>query len=748
MNDKKFILYYFKTGELKFVDHKDVLDELYELRYRLINELDIKNYNGTNKEIKKRLLEDNFIEKQKDELSRIDTKIPLYDTYSKNMFLITREMVFARVSHYHYRFPDKKLFEEFKEMKKNYKGNSLSILDERKRRKLRYMIDFLKNFNLDILERTYMTAFYKYSNEIGKNYTLCKKPSFLPHFHHILPYYTRSEIINLGLNMELIKSDDTYYNEQKISELCNIVKGNDINSKTLLEHQTYIVESNKIGIVQYYTLMGSYFMNQYLRGLTRYSYKNEYLEELIIAMNNVIRNAPAFDKEYILYRFIENDSYLKHINIGDIYTEKSFISTTRDAFYNSDKFKFGFILIKIKIPKGITGIGLCIETASHFPKEVEIILAPMSKLRLDKKDDNCKYYHTDNNFATKVKSRYEFTYVGKEELKMNREISTYNQPRVINFLDLEKEKYVSIDEKIKMFVRKNTSLLYSIKCKIGNEMHDIILEWYNSTDAYKKYYALEVQNGFSMYSIKDNRFTFMIELGEHMGKNYMYVNYYMRHSISDYKKTISDNDFIKFISSVGYYFNVPIIVIYTDYSTCDSAENQVRKNSNIKYYGGNYCTTFYDYLKYGKKKYSSIDSVILKPKFKYYYLDLLKKTNPNKILNKKDRDEIYQIYKTAYKPYVTDDALNLSDFYIWIVENYCYLTSALIEKMPKLFHKNNPFEQDYYFLDPNGYLYANNLINTYYNADDVIMDDVYAPKNDYRLNYQYLPMLPSRRAMD
>ena len=233
------------------------------------------------------------------------------------------------------------------------------------------MIKFLESFNLDTLYKTYMQVFYLYANEVGKNITTCKKPSFLPHFIHIKPYYTRSEVINMALNMN-IKLEDKYYNQDEVNKLCNKISNNDISADILLQHQKYIINNDKVGLVQYYTLQGSYFINNYLRKLVNYNYKNEYLESLITPMWKLLNNAPAFDKSYILYRFISDDKHLRQLNIGEIYTELGFTSTTRDPFYRSDLYKFGMILVKINIPKNKKGVALCVETLSHFSKSIKV----------------------------------------------------------------------------------------------------------------------------------------------------------------------------------------------------------------------------------------------------------------------------------------------------------------------------------------------------------------------------------------
>ena len=132
--------------------------------------------------------------------------------------------------------------------------------------------------------------------------------------------------------MGKLKPNMEYYDTEKVIEICDIVRENDVSSDIILKHQKYIATSNKIGLVQYYSLQGSYFMNQYLRNFVNYDYKNELLEENIASMWELINNAPAFDKSYIVYRFVDNDDYLTHLKIGDTYMDNGFMSTTLPYF--------------------------------------------------------------------------------------------------------------------------------------------------------------------------------------------------------------------------------------------------------------------------------------------------------------------------------------------------------------------------------------------------------------------------------
>lgn len=783
-----YLLYYKKDNKIRQVKRNNVLDDLYELKATIPNLSQINDYieRGTDKQIKKNLQSDkpqNIIDKIKSLISEIDNKIPLYDAYKKNLLMVCKENVYERVIYQSYRFPNKSLIltlkNRQKELKKllkttdvgefnatlkkhinNEKGIKYGIIHQKinlqdEYHKLELMLSFLKSFNIRVLESTYMKTFYLYANEVGKNITVCFRPSFMAYYSHLNPYYTRSELINMALNMELIKPSNKFYDQNKVMNLCYAVNKNDISANTIIKHQEYIISENKIGLVQYYSLQGSYFMNQYLRGLIGYDFKNELLERIITSTWELILGAPEFDKEYILYRFIHDDSYLKHLNVGDEFIESGFISTTRDPFYKSETYKFGFILIKIRIPANIKGVGLCFESYSHFPEEQEIVLPPLSVLKLIKKDSNALYYHTDDNFASKVNTRYEFEYVGSKHMKMvdrPKLTAIYEYIQIVDFLKIQKHTSLTIYEKIKKFISEYVNEIFQFKTKIGNNEYDLITEWYDSTNAYKKFYASTLNNGFSIYTIVNNNITFFIELGENNNVPYMYVNYYFKYASASKCSGITDTDFIKFLSTIAYYFDIKHVILYAEYTTCDIKTAHCNENNKNNedgeldmqiHKGGNYCIDFYRYFKYNEKRFYNknirIDTTELKPFFSYYELDRLKTVSPNVILQKEDRDEIYQLYNKTYKLYKKGN-YNIADFYVWIIENYCAYLKIFINKMHRVYSANNPFKLDFYILDPNRYLYNKNLIYDYPNETNYV-DDIYPanisidnriPKNEYR----------------
>ncbi|AYV76928.1 MAG: ADP-ribosyltransferase exoenzyme domain protein [Barrevirus sp.] len=749
----KYLLYYNDDKTIKKVKFENVLDDLYYLRASLPTEKNITDYikNGSDPKIKK-ILESKepkvIIDEIRREISKINNKIPLYDEYTKNLLLISEEFVYRKVIYESYRFPDKRLVSLLKERKDELANLTTDLTQElknlsliRERRKLGLMLDFLKSFDLSILYDTYVKVFYSFANEVGKNITVCRRPSFSPYFRHIKPYYSRSELINLALNMELIQPSNKYYDEEEVMKLCKVIRKNDITATTLVNHQEYIIDQNKIGIIQYYSLQGSYFINQYLRNQSNYEYRNELLEENIKSMWHLIANSPPFDKSYILYRFIQDDSYLRHLKIGDIYTDSSFISTTRDPFYRSETYKFGFILIKIRIPADVIGVGLCVESYSHFPEEKEIILCPLTKLQLERKDENAPYYHTDAIYASNIKTRYEFTYVGKEKMSfVDRPDIPKKENNTIDFLTLPNIDVFTVYERIKQFVDTNVNEIYQFKTNIGSNSYDIIVEWYDSTNAYKKFYAATTNNGFSFYTIKDNYILFFIELGEEDEQTYMYVNYYFRFSSSGSNKVMKDTDFIDFISKIAYYFRIEKIVLYAEYESCDIGTEISKVGIKSGSRGGNYCLDYYRYLNKKERRFGHVGTTDVKSQFSYYELDRMRVTNIITVLNQEDRDELYQVYKKIYKLQVAEDKQNIADFYLWLIKNQCVNVNMLISKMDRLYSSNNPFDNDYYIIDPMSYLYNKEMIEeiplvkkSKKGKEGGVPGSSRGPKNEYRV---------------
>lgn len=760
------IMYNVASQTMVYENTTDVLTKLYELKVRVPTVDDVKKYIKKHSKKSAKEKNDNIneitdilhffgsdiekgIKKIKKALSKIDNKLPLYDAYTGNLYLVERKNIYDRIMYKNYRFPNEELLEILQQKKEVLENEILNITSDslsdneskiditkmekekyqnfqrkkmltRSHHKIEQNMWFIDSFVLSILHNTFVNTLYSYSNEIGKNLTMCERPSFTIQFKHVIPYYTRDEIINIALNMGKIKSDKTYYDETKVRELCKTIRDNDVNAKNLLEHQVHIIKNKMIGLVQYYSLQGSYFINKYLRGHTEYAHKNEYLENHIEHMWKLVLDAPEFDKQYIVYRFVQTDDFISHLHIGDEYTERGFMSTTRNPFYQNETYKFGWILMKIKLPANEKGCALCIETISAFPKEEEIILPPNTKLRLLRKDDKSIYYHIDKSISKKVRTMYEFEVIGRSKVHLPERPMQSEKYIPIDFLKIDKIKSITLEEKIHNFHSRYVNDMGLFKAIIGEKEFIVKAEWFDSSTVYKNFYYLSTKNGFMLYAMFNNQLLFMIELGVQYNVPCMFVNYYIKYAAVDRDKIIGSENFITFVASIAHYFEIPIVVLYTDYASCDYNNSIDEETKLTRFYGGTYCVDFYDYIKSGIKKYADVGvlNVELIPKFRYHQLDVLKKIIPDTIITRTDEnktdDRIYQIYTKTYKDYVPEINNTLANFYTWIVENQCFLLNELIEKFKNIpqYATDDPFQNDFYMFNAIAYLYNRNKISS------------------------------------
>lgn len=712
-----YVLFNIKNNSLEIVDEKEVLEKLYILEYRPINNDDIEKYSKKDK-ISEIISDSNIVNKMKNNISQIEDKIPLYDPYSNNIFLINNYNVYRRVINYYYRFPEQELLNQLKDKEKdlNSINQKLTILEERDLNKIKLMIKFMSYFDLDILYVTYMKVFYKYSIPVGKEITTCPRPSFLPQFFHLKPYFTRSEIINKSLNLGIDVNENIKYED--IKNLCQKVIDNEMDFNMLLRHRKYMMGKKSVGIIQYYTLQGSYSMNQYLRNKTTYKHKNIFLENLIRPIWELIKGAPEFDKKYTFYRFVKRDDYLTHLKIGETFIETGFMSTTRNPFNNFEDL-FGLILIKINVPPDINGIALCSETISHFPEEQEILFPPLSKFKLIKKDSDCIYYHVNTKFSSKIKTRYEFDWISNDEIKILRDEKEI-KPNHIDFLKLERKINISLEDKIKYFKNNFVNEMNQFIITIDKNEYILLTEEFDSTGAYEKFYATKTKKGFSIYTIYEGYVLFFIEFAENeQGISEMHVNYYVKHSAIDPNKIIGDENLIYLYSTIAYFFDIHNVVIYANYMNCNVYNENDDNKSKI--FEGSYCLDFYQYFTTNKKRYSDINilNIELYPRFSYYELDFLKTVSPIKIINKEDT-EIYQVYNKIYME--SNNNNNIIDFYIWLKNHKCHLLDSYVLLIDKILGKNNPFTNDVYNLDPISYLYNRKYIKLYSSRFSILKD--------------------------
>jgi len=708
------------NGTKKSVDEEIVLHELY---YNLAI-LDSSKY------------KENDFHHAKIQLSQIDNSIPLFDIFSKNLYLIQSSNVYSRVIFHHYRLPNEKIVKILTyTLKKISESNKLS--NSAYTEKLKKNINFISNYDLDTLAQTYYKVFYL-SQPMTSDLTTCIKPSFIP-FITTKPYYTKSELINLGLNME-IKID---LKTIELDSICQIISANEITSKEILEHQIYIKENIAKAYVQLYSLLGSYYWNYYIRNECL---KDQFVEKQIDNLHAIILKAPAFDKDYWLYRFVSYDDYLSHLIPGDKYEEKSFISTTRNPFYDPKNNLFGFILIKIKIPKEVEGIGLCIESYSLFQSEEEVLLNP-GVLKLISIKENYHYYHPNPNASKRIKKLYTFEYIKPiksppstvaTEYKLNLEPI----PK-INWLEVPKADGDDFASKVYYFYRivlpiyNNKRYFYS---DIGSQTYLFQAFYLDDNPVYEKYFFLQnksTQKKDEIYFVLQNENTGEIVLFIEL-RDTISVNYISRFLGS--KNIFNDEDLIKFISSMAHYFSIDSVIIHNTYSSYDKISSNLLKiydeniiddsnpdNHTISLFSGDFKYWNVDLINFIEKKtsrYKSIPGVEFNlRKHHIQFMDMIdaqdiftstEKTPLFSILNKLDKNKVDSSGTSGKQ--TSKSKTKLTDFYLHIHYNYFYLLDELNQLIA--FYNNdifitvdsNPWLNSYFILNSEEYLYNKGLI--------------------------------------
>jgi hypothetical protein len=565
----KVPLYSLINNKIENVSLNTATKDMYYLQYRIPTETELQSskFNTTVDEIKQKV-------------SRDDSYTPLFDNITFNLYVIQKRNVYYRVLNNDYRFPDDKLIasikREQKKMKRDIEGGNKNKLLLRKYKKSKLMLMYIKYFDMYELYNSYLRVFYRYNPELANATFTCLKRSFIPHKQHLKPYYGLDELVKLGLNMNLISlPENTLYidyrdalTDEELDKLCMGVQINDISAITLAQHQNYMIKEKTVGLLRYYTSQGAYELNGYLRGQMRYRYKNQQYEDVIYNMWKLILNAPAFDREYTLYRFIENDDYMSHIEVGDIYQDQGFMSTTRDPFY--DVPSFGSILIKVRIPAKTKGVGLCLETMSLFPEEEEIILPPHTKLRLISRDDDCSFYGIRDVI---IKKKYEFEWVDNTpDIDIEKNIT--NRPEYdlypVNIMNSN-----TVFNNTTPFTRleRYINTLGQIPVTIGDKTFIMQINYYNSTGVYSHIYRHTTQDGMMLYCIYKGYILFTVEIGAipNNGVNVIKiaVNWQMRYSEIDRTKFISDKDFIHLIAGIASNFHMPLVHIYGDTYSCN-----------------------------------------------------------------------------------------------------------------------------------------------------------------------------------
>ena len=201
-------------------------------------------------------------QKDKDKLSRYEDYIPMYDIYSQKIYPISKKNIHYKLIEAHYRFINQEIYEWINNLYNKY------INDEISSKKYKENLEIISNYNLKLLIETSYKTLYKYSPELGLSVSICKRNSFNPYIQHLKPYYTKMELIKLGQNMNIIKTD---IDPEKLTDqgthyaICKQVSNNDVSFEDIKTHSDYIIKTNMISWLCFYSFTGSFLFNELLR---------------------------------------------------------------------------------------------------------------------------------------------------------------------------------------------------------------------------------------------------------------------------------------------------------------------------------------------------------------------------------------------------------------------------------------------------------------------------------------------------
>lgn len=737
----KIVLYYPKDNNIIEVKDQNIIDELYNNLAMIPTYEQLKSYTKLNELVgitdEKKIKE--YINLSKNYISQLDYKIPLFDYTTKNIYLITKEDVYQKVTIGNFRFPNSKILSLLKQTSldiTNLKSNSpewaISYI-----KKITKNLNFLSNYNLTILKETYTEVFLN-TNPTSRELTTCIKPSYLPYQQYQSPYYTKSELISMALNLNLIsdlKIKPWSYSESELRKICTKLSQYEISTQMLIYNQLYILYNNAKSYVQFYSLFGSYYFNSYLRNTN--SIKDIDLDTHIDNFLKIIQKTPAFDSNYEVYRFIESDDYISDLKIGDIFDERSFISTTRNPFYSVKENVFGFILIKIKLKKDTPGIGLLIESYSNYPHEQEIILSP-SKLKLIEINSDFKYYHWNKLAEKKIVKKYIFEYIEPLSNDINYYTSNYISNRqIIPLIDFYAINYSGINtaERTLNFFNSLPKLNFRrlFKSIIGKKEYNFIAYFLVQNKVYSKFFFLQKEDeqnkmlGDEIYISIQNPLNGQIELLIEI-RNIISVNYY--HRYSGLSCTINDDDLIHWLSGLAKALEIQTIIIHGNYSSYANVVENILLKSNIEKNNllddfktiqnidnpdanilnlytsdiNTFCIDLIEYMYENKKRFNKS---FIERKVPLHMIDKLKTIKLSDLIvsNIIEYDTFNRIYSKL------ENQMSIFDFYKEIHRSYPYLIPKLQNLIILTYPKNIILPWHfYYILKPYEYLYEKGII--------------------------------------
>ena len=507
------------------------------------------------------------------ELSYDEEYLPLFDIINNEIKFIHKTNIYKSIKQSHYRILNQDLVNFFK--KYNYDKN---------------LIDIIKLFNFDILESSFLRFVFYNSYEIGADISYFKNPAFIKSYD-IKPFLKKSSIVNTALNTSILTLKDLPISNDKLEKVYDKIKNILFTDDILLSHMKLIKDNKLNGLINFYTFYGSSFLNNYLRQVHNVSEDNNFINQ-IDKFNNLIKDVPKLKSPKLVFRFINDDSYLNFSKVGDTYINNSFMSCTRKPNINAENNEFGYILLKINLTDKFKGYFISVEASSVFPHEKEIIIRPGVKFRLKSIDDNVEFYLFENRtkYLRNIKKKYELEIV---------DITDWQIPKydLLKIPEIDLKNLVldgsTGEEKVDFFINKY--------CRINSSCYIILPDgskklfycnYYNSTELYNKFYYYKTIKGFFMFSFDDNQnIDIFIEFGDELIVNY--PSKYL--SINEVKDT-------KLISSLlANTFEIEMVRLFPQFK---SINDFVNKN-NLIYENIKFNKLLYDII-YDKTKDSNI----------------------------------------------------------------------------------------------------------------------------------------------
>lgn len=459
---------------------------------------------------------------EKKQLVKVIDKIPMLNPSTNQVEFVSFNLLF------------------FYTIKKHYRVKDLPFLDE------------------DALKKKYIIKMFNYSSALGKNLTSCIKPSYHPQLSISSPYYTKPELLNLALNMRLI-SEETIKGVN-LEKLCQIVRDSEVSRDELEVHFKYIHKTNKQALVRNYSLFDAYFINQSVR---HHEFKDSVLNKKIFMTKELLDNSPAFNNRRVVYRFVQQTPYLNDLKLGDIYETDSFISTTRNPFYDPEQKIFGQILLKIILPAGITGIGLCIENYSLFQREEEIIIAPFCQFKLLSIDKDTSYYHYNYRGKAKLIKVFELEFANKLSKSYFKKVPKINKSQIP---ELQFESIPKNVDKINYFATNYCNYFKQFKLTRQTKTLYFNCVYYDSScsSPYSQFFFFKVSQGFMIYNL--NMETLSYDYTFEISDNRLIVNYQNRFMPST--DELNEDELIELLTIFAQVFNIELILIFPQYSSC------------------------------------------------------------------------------------------------------------------------------------------------------------------------------------